>query len=87
MKIEINLTELDYKVAETVMQNVPEWIQNAIDSRIIAKKQEMLRPIVEYCLSKWIQIPATQEAIIEVGLNEWLFIAIKDIKVEEVEII
>lgn len=47
--ITVTLTEAQFKSAETVMADVQEWVQNAIDVRSDIAQSEILSTLMAHC--------------------------------------
>ena len=78
--MEIQSTELEIKILETVVNDAQEWVQNAFSSRVNEQKKSMIRHIVEYCLENGISIPNSEDEIIQVGFDNGVFKSLKELE-------
>lgn len=78
--MEIQSTELEIKILETVVNDAQDWVQNAFSSRVNEQKKSMIKHIVEYCLENGISIPNSEDEIIKVGFNNGVFKALKELE-------
>lgn len=78
--MEIQSTELEIKILETVVNDAQDWVQNAFSSRVNEQKKSMIKHIVEYCLENGISIPNSEDEIIQVGFNNGVFKALKELE-------
>ena len=67
--MEIQSTELEIMILETVVNDAQEWVQNAFSSRVNEQKKYMIKHIVEYCLENGIPTPNSEYEIIQIGFD------------------
>ena len=84
MKIEIELTEIQYKAFEVLASNPIGWIQNAGQVRADAEIERIVKETVTECLSKNIEIPNTKDAIFNLAFDLGIVRKMKDIEDDEV---
>ena len=78
--MEIQSTELEIIILETVVNDAQEWVQNAFSSRVNEQKKSMIRHIIEYCLENGISIPNSEDEIIQVGFDNGVFKSLKELE-------
>lgn len=78
--MEIQTTELEIKILETVVNDAQGWVQNAFSSRVNEQKKSMIKDIVEYCLENSITIPSSEDEIIQVGFDNGIFKSLKELE-------
>lgn len=67
------ITELEYKILRTNIINVNYWFNNIFDSKIYSLKQTLIPIVVKNCIEQQIQIPNTENQIIELGFEKgWI---------------
>lgn len=83
MKIEIELTEIQYKAFEVLASNPTEWIQNAGQVRADAEIERIIKETVAECLSKNVEIPSTKDGIFNLAFDLGIARNMKDIESDE----
>ena len=78
--MEIQTTELEIKILETVVNDAQGWVQNAFSSRVNEQKKSMIKHIVEYCLENSITIPSSEDEIIQLGFDNGVFKSLKELE-------
>ena len=78
--MEIQSTELEIMILETVVNDAQEWVQNAFSSRVNEQKKYMIKHIVEYCLENSIPIPNSEYEIIQIGFDNGVFKSLKELE-------
>ena len=78
--MEIQSTELEIMILETVVNDAQEWVQNAFSSRVNEQKKSMINHIVEYCLENGISIPNSEYEIIQIGFDNGVFKSLKELE-------
>ena len=84
MKIEIELTEIQYKAFEVLASNPIGWIQNAGQVRADVEIERIVKETVTECLSKNIVIPSTEDDIFNLAFDLGIVRKMKDIESDEV---
>lgn len=79
--MEIQSTELEIKILETVVNDAQDWVQNAFSSRVNEQKKSMIKQVVEYCLENGISIPSSEDEIIQVGFDNGVFKSLKELEI------
>lgn len=67
------ITDLNNKILKTNIIDIDFWFNNIFDSKIYSLKQSLIPIVVKNCIEEQIQIPNTENAIIELGFEKgWI---------------
>jgi len=65
VKIEIELSDTDYKVLENVAYSPQEWVENFVNNRILHGKKQILEQLYAHCNRKGIAAAIGEDAQIQ----------------------
>ena len=65
VKIEIELSDTDYKVLENVAYSPQEWVENFVNNRIEHGKKQILEQLYAHCNRKGIALEVGEDAQVQ----------------------